>query len=193
LPLNSIRIDILNLIVETKKKEGWGARRFAPFLFCLVGCGFRDVAKKRVEDSSRASGSKPEAAETESSEAQQAERIAGKPKKKKKQRPVPCIQRYTDREFRREFRQVCTTFLEKAKDGSTAHTKLLLEIGKSGERKATKRPGGRSLSEMLLDELKRRQDEREAAADKARADETQTNAKAGNDEDAASVEDGEKE
>lgn len=162
-------------------------------MFCLVGCGLRDVGKKRVEGKSRASGSKSEAAETESSEAQQAEETAGKPKKKEKQRPVRCIQVHTDREFRREFRDVCRGLIKKAKDGSTAHTRLLLDIGKSGERKSTKRRRGRSLSEMLLDELKRRQDEREAAADKARADKTQTNAKAGNDEDAASVEDVEKE
>lgn len=151
------------------------------------------MGKKRVESSSRASGSKSEAAETEGSEAQQAKQTAGKPTKEKKQRPVRCIQEHTDREFRREFRGVCTGLIEKAKGGSTAHTRLLLEIGKPGDRKAAKRRRGRSLSEMLLDELKRRQDEREAAADKARADETQTNAKAGNDEDAASVEDIEKE
>ena len=151
------------------------------------------MAKKRVEGSSKASGSKPEATETDGSEAQQANETAGKPKKEKKQRPVRCIQQHTDREFRREFRDVCTGLIEKAKDGSTAHTRLLLEIGKSGDRKAAKRRRGRSLSEMLLEELKRRQDEREAAADKARADEAQTNAKAGNDEDAASVEDVEKE
>lgn len=150
----------------------------------------RDVAKKSVEGKSRASLRKPELAEIEGSEAKRAEETSGKPEKKK--RPVRSIQEHTDREFRREFRDVCTGLIEKAKSGSTAHTRLLLEIGKSGDRKATKR-GGRSLSEMLLDELKRRQDEREAAADNARLDETQTNAKAGNDEDAASVEDVEKE
>ena len=44
------------------------------------------------------------------------------------------------------------------------HDSLLLQIGKFGDAKATKRRGAKSLSEMLMDELRRRQDEREAAA-----------------------------
>jgi hypothetical protein len=90
---------------------------------------------------------------------------AGAGKKAKKPRPVPCIQRHTDVEFRREFPEVFKALVEKAKEGGTAETRLLLQIGKFGDPKAAKRRGGKSLSEMLLDELKRRQDEREAAVD----------------------------
>jgi hypothetical protein len=89
----------------------------------------------------------------------------GTGKKAKKPRPVPCIQRHTDVEFRREFPEVFKALVEKAKEGGTAETRLLLQIGKFGDPKAAKRRRGKSLSEMLLDELKRRQDEREAAVD----------------------------
>ncbi len=61
--------------------------------------------------------------------------------------------------------------MEKAKAGGIAETRLLLQIGKFGDPKVAKRRGAKSLSEMLLDELKRRQDEREAAADGKRAEE----------------------
>ena len=90
---------------------------------------------------------------------------AGAGKKAKKPRPVPCIHRHTDVEFRRELREVFEGLVRKAKKGGTAQTRLLLQIGKFGDPKAAKRRRGKSLSEMLLDELKRRQDEREAAAD----------------------------
>jgi hypothetical protein len=104
---------------------------------------------------------------------QQAERETGK----KKARPVRCIHRHTDVEFRREFPEVFKALVKKAKEGGTAETRLLLQIGKFGDPKAEKARRGKSLSEMLLDELKRRQDEREAAADCSRAAEqmTQTN------------------
>ena len=104
---------------------------------------------------------------------QQAERETGK----KKARPVRCIHRHTDVEFRREFPEVFKALVKKAKEGGTAETRLLLQIGKFGDPKAAKARRGKSLSEMLLDELKRRQDEREAAADCSRAAEqmTQTN------------------
>ncbi|MFL6427143.1 MAG: hypothetical protein ACJ71S_02785 [Acidobacteriaceae bacterium] len=81
---------------------------------------------------------------------------------------MPCIQRYTDVEFRREFPKVFEALMEKAKAAGTAETRLLLQIGKFGDPKAAKRRGAKSLSEMLMDELKRRQDEREAAADEAK-------------------------
>jgi hypothetical protein len=90
-------------------------------------------------------------------------------KKKKKPGPVRCIHRHTDVEFRREFPKVFNALVEKAKEGGTAETRLLLQIGKFGDPKAAKRQSGKSLSEMLLDELKRRQDEREAATDGKRA------------------------
>lgn len=89
--------------------------------------------------------------------------------KKKKKKPVRCIQQHTDVEFRREFPAVCEGLLEKAKEGGVRETKLLLEMGGFGGAKAAKRRGGKSLSAMLLDELKRRQDEREAAMDAAAA------------------------
>ena len=105
---------------------------------------------------------------------QQAGREAGT---KKKARPVRCIHRHTDVEFRREFPEVFKALVKKAKEGGTAETRLLLQIGKFGDPKAAKARRGKSLSEMLLDELKRRQDEREAAADGKHAAEqmTQTN------------------
>ncbi len=91
---------------------------------------------------------------------------AGTGKKTKKPRPVRGIHRHTDVEFRRIFPAVFDGLAEKAKEGGTAETRLLLQIGKFGDPKATKRRRGKSLSEMLLDELKRRQDEREAADSK---------------------------
>ena len=91
--------------------------------------------------------------------------VAEETKKEKKQRPVPCIRRHTDLEFRREFRGVCEGLIKKAKDGGVRETRLLLDIGQFGDAKAAKRRGVKSLSTMLLDELKRRQDEREAAMD----------------------------
>jgi hypothetical protein len=94
-----------------------------------------------------------------------------RPKKSKKQRPVRCIQRHTDVEFRREFPEVFESLMEKAKAGGIAETRLLLQIGKFGDPKVARRRGAKSLSEMLLDELKRRQDEREAAACDKRAEE----------------------
>ena len=98
-------------------------------------------------------------------------------KKKKKARPVRCIHRHTDVEFRREFPEVFKALVGRAKEGGTAETRLLLQIGKFGDPKAAKARRGKSLSEMLLDELKRRQDEREAATDRKRAAEqmAQTN------------------
>jgi hypothetical protein len=54
---------------------------------------------------------------------------------------------------------------------------MLLEIrsGKFDDAKVAKHREGKSLSEMLMDELKRRQDEREAAADAAKAEEQVAN------------------
>jgi hypothetical protein len=104
------------------------------------------------------------------------------PKKKKKKRPVRCIQRHTDVEFRREFRDVCETLIEKSKAGGIQETRLLLKIGKFDDVKAAKRLGQKSLSEMLLDELKRRQDEREALADSAKAEERIATARNANSE-----------
>lgn len=100
------------------------------------------------------------------------EPISERPKKKaKKKRPVRCIQRHTDVEFRRAFRGVCKSLIKKARGGGIQETRLLLQIGKFGDPKIAKRRGAKSLSAMLLDELKRRQDEREAAVDDAKSEE----------------------
>ena len=77
-----------------------------------------------------------------------------------------CIHRHTQKEFRTHFRKVCGGLIDKAAAGGVGQTRLLLDIGQFGEAKAGKRRGGgKSLSAMLLEELKRRQDEREAARD----------------------------
>ena len=135
-----------------------------------------DVGKKKVVRKSEAFKRKPAAKMNDTVE-QRAEKDgeAAEPAKpvtktrNKKKRPVPCIQRHTDVEFRREFPDVFEALMKKAKKGSTAETRLLLQIGKFGDAKAAKRSGAKSLSEMLIDELRRRQDEREAAADSAKA------------------------
>lgn len=59
---------------------------------------------------------------------------------------------------------MCKGLIEKAAKGGVQQTRLLLDIGKFGEPKKAKRRGASSLSALLLDELKRRQDEREAAS-----------------------------
>jgi hypothetical protein len=148
-----------------------------PFCF-LSGLGVNwDVAKKKAVQKSEA----PDEAQGKETVEQAAEATlvampteseSEKPKKKrKKKRPVRCIQRHTDVEFRRAFRGVCKTLIRKAKAGGTPEIRLLLQIGRSGDAKAAKRRGAKSLSEMLLDELKRRQDEREAAAESTKTKE----------------------
>jgi hypothetical protein len=134
-----------------------------------------DVGKKKAVRKSEALERKPAAKKNDAveqraeknGEAAESARPAAKTRKKK--RPVPCIQRHTDVEFRREFPEVFDALMKKAKAGSTAETRLLLQIGKFGDAKVAKRRGAKSLSEMLMDELRRRQDEREAAADSAKA------------------------
>ena len=135
-----------------------------------------DVAKKKVVQKSEAPDEAQgketaEQAEEAMSAAMPTESEPNVRKKRKKKRPVRCIQQHTDVEFRREFRGVCKALIKKAKAGGTSETRLLLQIGKSGDAKAAKRRGVKSLSEMLLDELKRRQDEREAAAESTKAKE----------------------
>lgn len=130
------------------------------------------MGKKRVVRKSESLGKKQTAEDKEAVE-QRAEKDgqAAQPVRptSKKKRPVPCIQRHTDVEFRREFPEVFDALVTKAKAGGTAETRLLLQIGKFGDPKAAKRRGAKSLSEMLMDELRQRQDEREAAADSAKA------------------------
>ena len=167
-----------------------------PFCF-LSGLGVNwDVAKKKAVHKSEA----PDEAQGKETVEQAAEAISAampkesepeKPKKEKKKRPVRCIHQHTDVEFRREFRGVCKALIKKAKAGGTPETRLLLQIGKFGDAKAAKRRGAKSLSEMLLDELKRRQDEREAAADSTKAEEQITAAKKASSEGATSGNDAE--
>jgi hypothetical protein len=158
-----------------------------------------DVGKKKVARKSEGLERKPAAKKKDAAE-QRAEKDgeaaeSAKPatKTRKKRRPVPCIQRHTDVEFRREFPDVFDALMEKAKKGSTAETRLLLQIGKFGDAKAAKRRGAKSLSEMLMDELRRRQDEREAAADSAKAQEQSTEANEPSSEGATSGGDAENE
>ena len=205
LPNHPARIDILDLRVEAREKGG-ALRRFT--LLFLPGLGVDwDVTKKKAVHKSKAAGDtaqrEPAAAKGNEIPEQAAEAIAaakpkepeseGPKKKEKKKRPVRCIQRHTDVEFRREFREVCETLIEKSKAGGLPETRLLLQIGKFGDPKVKKRRGAKSLSEMLLDELKRRQDEREAAADSAKADERATTANEAGSEGATSGSDAENE
>jgi hypothetical protein len=150
------------------------------------------VQKSEAPDKAQGNELAEQAAEAMSA-AMQKESEAEKPKKEKKKRPVRCIQQHTDVEFRREFRGVCKSLIKKAKAGGIQETRLLLQIGKFGDAKAAKRRGAKSLSEMLLDELKRRQDEREAAADSTKAEERMTAVKEESSEGAASGSDGENE
>jgi hypothetical protein len=125
------------------------------------------VVTKQVGVGSRAAGTGPKRAAN--GRFQRRERVAAEARPQrtpeKKRRPIKDVEEYADREFRREFREVCKGLLEKAKEGSTPQIRMLMQIGKSGDAKTAKRRGKQSLSEMLLDELKRRQDEREAAAE----------------------------
>jgi hypothetical protein len=175
--------------------------------FCLKRCTLSflsgldvdgDVGKKKAVRKSEALERKPAAKKNNAVE-QRAEKDgeaveSAKPATKtRKKRPVPCIQRHTDVEFRREFPDVFEALMKKAKKGSTAETRLLLQIGKFGDAKAAKRRGGKSLSEMLMDELRRRQDEREAAADSAKAQGQSTEANQASSEGATSGGDAENE
>jgi hypothetical protein len=131
--------------------------RFTLFVLVPGLHGLGDVGKKKAVSSGRALEVKQGAEAVEQPD--EAQGMAGQ----EELEPVQCIHEHTNVEFRRRFRKVCNGLMKKAETGSTAHTRLLLEIGKFGDPKA-KQHGGKSLSEMLLDELKRRQDEREAAA-----------------------------
>jgi hypothetical protein len=168
------------------------ARSAAPFSF-LSGLDVDgDVGKKKAVRKSEALERRPAAAKNDAVEqraekdGEAAESAGTATKRRKKKRPVPCIQRHTDVEFRREFPAVFNALMKKAKKGSTAETRLLLQIGKFGDVKAAKRRGAKSLSEMLMDELRRRQDEREAAADSAKAQAQSTEANEASSEGATS-------
>jgi hypothetical protein len=85
--------------------------------------------------------------------------------KQKKVRPVRCIYRHADVELRRAFPEICKALIDKAaKTGSVQHFQALEKLG--GKAKAAKgQKQGPSLGELLMAELKRRQDEREQAMD----------------------------
>lgn len=87
----------------------------------------------------------------------------------KENKPVDDIRQYTDVEFRKAYPDICAALLEQARGGRISVIRLLLGVitGKYGDVKTLKDRVGKSLSELLLDELKRRQDEREAAMDAA--------------------------
>jgi hypothetical protein len=144
----------------------------------LSGLGVNwDVAKKKAVQKSEApdealGNETAEQAAEAMSAAMPKEAESEKPKKKRKKKPpVRCIQQHTDVEFRRAFRGVCKALIKKSKAGGIPETRLLLQIGKFGDAKAAKRRGAKSLSELLLEELKRRQDEREAAVEITKANE----------------------
>lgn len=143
-----------------------------PFVFCLVWtCG--DVGKKNAVLEGEGTA---DAVEEQKEEAVQ-EAVAGKTASsvelKKEEGPVEDIREYTDREFREAYPRICAALIAKAKEADVAKIRMLLEIiaGKHGDPEKTKQEDGKSLSELLMDELKRRQDEREAAADAAKAEE----------------------
>lgn len=121
------------------------------------------VAKKAAPGRAPRGLSQGEQAGAESSTTEETA-PAGAAKKAKRDRPVRCIHRHTDVEFRRAFPKVCEGLLKKAAQGKVQETRLLLQMGKFGEPKSGKRRAAASLSAMLLEELKRRQDERELAA-----------------------------
>jgi hypothetical protein len=130
-----------------------------PFLF-LSGLDVDwDVAKKKAVSKGEDSARKQVAVQGNDAAAGTARA------RKKKKKPIRCIQQHTDVEFRREFPEVFDALVNKAKEGGVAETRILLQIGRFGDPKTAKGRKGKSLSEMLLDELKRRQDEREAATD----------------------------
>ena len=145
-----------------------------PFVFCLVWtCG--DVGEKSAGLEGLGTADAVEDKKEEVAVATE-EAVAGKTALRvevKKQGPVEDIHEYTDREFREAYPEICAAMIAKAKEADVAKIKMLLELmaGKWGDPEKAEQQGGKSLSELLMDELKRRQDEREAAADAAKAKE----------------------
>jgi hypothetical protein len=136
-------------------------------------CG--DVAKKNAV---LEGGTGVEAVTEKNEDAAAEEKGSGTGEKKKKNEPVRDIREYTDEEFRQAYPEICTALIGKAKEGEIPPIKMLLEIiaGKYPDLATLKQRIGKTLGEMLLEELKRRQDAREAAADAVKAEEsTRTN------------------
>lgn len=89
--------------------------------------------------------------------------------------PVENIRDYTVEELRRGYRKICAALRAKAEEGKLAELKMMLYIiERFGDEQTAKQQGGKTLSEMLLDELKRRQDAREAAIDLGKKEEQNT-------------------
>lgn len=153
-----------------------------PFCFCLVWmCG--DVGKKKAVLEGEGTADAVEEQKEETAEKAVAGKTASSVEEKKENGPVDDIREYTDREFRQAYPEICAGLIAKAKEGDVAKIKMLLEImvGKYGDPEKAEQQGGKSLSELLMDELKRRQDEREAAADAAKAEEQIANGAGSND------------
>lgn len=108
--------------------------------------------------------------------AEQTTEAGAKEAPEKKKRPIRNVEEYADREFRREFPEIFDGLCGEAKKGGVSQARLLQQWSTTGDAKTAKRRGKKSLSELLLDELKRRQDEREAAA-KTAADERESSSK----------------
>jgi hypothetical protein len=113
--------------------------------------------------------------ETKSETEKTADKAAGK-----RLRPVPDIQKHADIETRRAFREICAGLLTHARKGEIPHTKLLIKIGKLEEKPSGRKRAGKSLSAILMEELRRTKTEdstveaaRESAETGAMAAETE--------------------
>jgi hypothetical protein len=138
----------------------------------------RNKAESRTE-AGRAAKDKANAPvvenETKSETEKTADKAAGK-----RLRPVPDIQKHADIETRRAFREICAGLLTHARKGEIPHTKLLIKIGKLEEKPSGRKRAGKSLSAILMEELRRTKTEdstveaaRESAETGAMAAETE--------------------
>ena len=173
LPFNYVPIDILNIRVEAVERGG-APGRFTPFVFAWLGVDW-DVVTKKVLDGNEApeetAQGEPDAARDEiTGQAVEATASTEEESKKENDEPVECIHEYTNAKFLERYPKICGKLLDKAEEGSLPEIRLLLKIGKFDDAKAAQQRDGKSLGEILLDELKRRQDEREAAAESAKAE-----------------------
>lgn len=134
--------------------------------FLLSGWDVFDVAEKRVVPE----GEAVEAVAEKNEEAAEGTGPGGV--KKEESEPVDDLRRHMFEDLRLRFRKICKKAMDKAEEGDLADLKALAYfVEKFGDQKAVKQQDGKTLGEMLLDELKRRQDEREAAADAAKKQE----------------------
>ncbi len=94
---------------------------------------------------------------TSNSEAMSAggDKALGKRVREKKPRPVRDIQKHTDIETRRAYREICQGLLKHAKEGAIPQTKLLIHIGKLEETPSGRKKATTSLSAILMEELRR--------------------------------------